>query len=436
MSAPLLRDRHPEQAVEAEVGHLAAIEGLRGVAVLLVVAFHYWVLRKDWNDPWVQLANAAGPALPVAHGYLGVDLFFLITGFLLTLPWFRHALEGRPAPDTRDFYVRRVRRIVPAYYVHLALLVAAFIPLVFGLGYWWRNLYHLGLNIPAHFAFFHYFSPLTSSSFSLNGALWTLALEAQYYLLLPLLAPLFVRAPWRTAFAFLSIAIAWRWMAEHDLAWLVAAGQVAAGDARIGEATIRHLIGTQLPAYLGHFAVGIVIGRAWLLARIARQPPRPEGPSLAMAAFAVYLVYAVHGSLARLFGDFTWVVIPLCFGIAVFALLVGAPRAGARILGNAPLRFVGRVSYSLYLYHLPLLFAWNLHAPRDLGWAGLPAYLAAALAVAWLSYRFVEQPFLTPQGRPWPKSAAPGASEAPSTSATTTKNGDAPSTTTASSSSS
>lgn len=436
MTEPLLRDRHPAQAVEAEVGHVAAIEGLRGVAVLLVVAFHYWVLRKALPDPWVELVNAAGPALPVAHGYLGVDLFFLITGFLLTLPWFRHALEGRGAPDARDFYVRRIRRIVPAYYVHLVVLIAVFIPVVFGTGYYWRNLYHLGLNIPAHFAFVHYFSPLTSASFSLNGALWTLALEAQYYLLLPLLAPLFVRAPWRTALALLAVSVAWRWLAEHDMRPLVAAGLVAAGDPRIGEATIRHLIGTQLPAYLGHFAIGVLIGRAWLLMRLARVPTRPELPWLIVAAVAVYLVYAVHGSLERLFGDFTWLVVPLCYGIAMFALLSGAPRAGAKLLANAPLRFVGRVSYSLYLYHLPLLFAWNLHAPRGLGWMELPAYLALALGVAWLSYRFVERPFLSPQGRPWPKSAAPGASEAPSTSATTTTNGDGRSTTTASSSSS
>ena len=97
------------EGVRTEVGFIAPIEGLRGVAVLWVVAFHWWILRAGrFDDPWLSGA-AAIPGLEVLakNGYLGVDLFFLITGFLLTLPWFRHADESRPAPSAPEFYRRR-----------------------------------------------------------------------------------------------------------------------------------------------------------------------------------------------------------------------------------------------------------------------------------------------------------------------------------------
>ena len=87
--------------IRARFGHIGPVEGLRGVAVLWVVAFHYVVVREGTfaADPWIALARAAsGSNVMVHHGYLGVDLFFLITGFLLVLPWLRAAEGGTPAP--------------------------------------------------------------------------------------------------------------------------------------------------------------------------------------------------------------------------------------------------------------------------------------------------------------------------------------------------
>ena len=298
-------------AVRERVGYIAPIEGLRGVAVLMVVLFHYVVLREgNFDDPYVGAINQV-EALnrAVHHGYLGVDLFFVISGFLLALPWFLEARAGRPAPPARAFYVRRVRRIVPAYYVQLAALFAIVLPLLHGWTYWRSDLYVYALNGVAHALFVHNLFPLTSASMGVNGALWTLAVEAQFYLLLPLVAPLFVRRPVAMLFASLALALAWRFSVSSDF------------------------LRAQLPAYLGHFALGIVLGRAWL--------DRPA-------------------------------------------------RGGFRFLARGPLAFAGRVSYSAYLYHLPLLMLWNRYAavPPALS---LPLYLAAVLVVAWMSWRWIEQ---------------------------------------------
>ena len=79
--------------------------------------------------------------------------------------------------------------------------------------------------------------------------------------------------------------------------------------------------------------------------------------------------------------------------LAMVALVSrGLPVAQA-LLANRPLSFVGRISYSAYLYHLPVLLLWNVYGPNVAGaWAVLPAYLAAVLAVAWLSWRYAERP--------------------------------------------
>jgi peptidoglycan/LPS O-acetylase OafA/YrhL len=305
--------------VRSEVGYIAPLEGLRGVAVLLVISFHYVVLREGaFDDPWIAgISSIEAVNRTVHHGYLGVDLFFVISGFLLALPWFVHALDGRAPPSTAAFYRRRLRRIVPAYYVQMAALFVIVLPLLHGWAYWRSDLYVYALNAGAHALFLQNLTPLTSASMGVNGALWTLAVEAQFYLLLPLAAPLFVR---RSALMLsLSVVVSWVWRLTFDSDFLRA----------------------QLPAYLGHFALGIVLGRAWL----AR---RDRASALARMARAA--------------------------------------------LGRGPLAFAGRVSYSAYLYHLPLLYLWNRYATFH-GWLSLPLYLAVLLALSWLSWRHIEQRF-------------------------------------------
>ena len=182
-----------------------------------------------------------------------------------------------------------------------------------------------------------------------------------------------------------------------------------------------------------------MVGRAWLTARTPATP-RARAAWLAAAAAGLALVYYLHAADAKLLGDFTWILVPLAMAVVMFALVSRAPAAGRILLANAPIAFVGRVSYSAYLYHLPLLLAWNKFGPGEFSWGGFPAYVALVLAVAWLSFRAIELPFMrssrSQKGPTWPNDAAPGASEAPRTSPTTIANGAVPSTTTGSSSSS
>ena len=386
-----------DRGVRAEVGNIGAIEGLRGVAVAWIVVFHWFVVRGVANgDPLNALIASSKPLTVIAsNGYLAVDLFFLITGFLLTLPWWRHAAQGKPPPSAREFYRRRIHRIVPAYYVQLAFLFAVAVPLLRGADYWRRDIEYLAYNIAAHVTFLHYTTPLSSASYSANGALWTLTLEAQYYALLPLIAMLFVRAPWRTGAALIAAGIAWHWAAWHDLAPLVEIEMWFGKPWNPEESKIRHLLVTQLPAYLAHFAAGILIGRAWLRWRGTRAGPRAQWAWYAGAAAALALLYWVHAVGNAWLGEWGWLPTLAALAFLMLALVARDLPLARPLLANAPLTFLGRISYSVYLYHLPLLLVWTRHSPIQ-GRLAAPAYAALLLAIGWLSYRFVELPFMRP----------------------------------------
>ena len=329
------------EGVRAEAGNIGALDGLRGLSVTWIVLFHYTVLR---DDPWAAAMREApvlGPA--IAQGPFAVDLFFLISGFLLTLPWLMRARDGRPAPDTMSFYRRRILRIVPAYYVNLFALFAVVMPLLYGVTYWRSDLYVYAGNAVAHALFLHNLSPLTSGSLGVNGALWTLAVEAQFYLLLPWMAPVFARAPWRSFAVAAAVSAAWLAGAHHGfdalVRWHVELGRHWGWQAE----TIRRLLAMQLPAYLFDFALGATLARAWLArAAIARWAP------------------------ART-----------------------AAKAAALVFARGPLAFMGRISYSAYLWHLPLMLL--LHVE-------FPLYAASVVAVGWVSWRCIERPFMQARG--------------------------------------
>lgn len=393
----MLVDHHPEESVRSEIGHVDAIEALRAVALLWVVVFHYLVVRTpEAADPW----NAWVASIPpldslLRNGYLGVDLFFLITGFLLILPWARHATQGRAAPRARDFYVRRIRRIVPAYYVQLVVLFAVMVPLFLGLDFVRANAGFVGFNAAAHALFLHYTTPITSGSLELNGALWTLTLEAEYYLLLPLLAPLFVRAPVVTAAILVALAGLWRWLTATDLAPLVSLEMALGARWALPEATIRHLLLTQLPGYLGHFAAGMAIGVVWLRRRgtiVGDSASLGWLAALVAAAAAIYWAYGLGGG-AHLGVEGSWLATLASLAVILLALVCGG-RFPAGLVATAPLLFVGRVSYSGYLYHLPLLLLWNRFHLLEASAFSLPVFLLTLLAIASLSYHYVESPFM------------------------------------------
>lgn len=371
-----------------------AIDGLRGVAALLVLLFHAWV----YTD-----APLGGGALRglVAAGGLGVDFFFVISGFVLFLPVAR---RGGDFGDVRAYAVRRVARIVPAYY--LSLLLQAFLvrPLTgfaspfTSAGGW--------LVLAAHLLFLQHELPTSVAraagfdgnvvGFGVNGVVWSLSIEALFYAALPLVAAPFFRRPLVGLGIAVATSVAWRW-----LALLIAPPGPVPTPPRLLE---------QLPAFPAHFAFGMAA--ALLFVRATRHAPRePSAPRavavgvLHLLALAVLLgVMIEHGDVVAsaptlVFARTVGALLPALAFAVLLALAVCTPPGPLRVLASPAFRWLGDVSYGVFLWHLPLILAARPLVLRVAGEQSTTGYVLlcvlvvpASLLLGWLSRRFVEEP--------------------------------------------
>jgi peptidoglycan/LPS O-acetylase OafA/YrhL len=165
--------------------YIAEVDGLRFIAIFSVIFFHVYYLAS--HVPGVVLVNSSRDFLvgPVIQGFRGVQLFFLISGFILGLPFAAHYLAGAPAVKIGRFYLRRVTRLEPPYVLALLLVYAAAIVM--------HNVHtrEPGFlsGLPLRLGYLYYF--VRSGAPTLDGPTWTLEIEVQFYLLAPLLAQVF-----------------------------------------------------------------------------------------------------------------------------------------------------------------------------------------------------------------------------------------------------
>jgi peptidoglycan/LPS O-acetylase OafA/YrhL len=385
----------PADAVPAVRPHFALFDALRGIAVVAVITFHVASITG---------AMGGGLAGEVAQvlGAQAVIVFFVISGFLLYRPFVAARAAGRPMPDLARYGRRRVGRIVPAYWV--ALTVMGVFPALAGVftGDFWR-----------YYGFLQLYDDDTFG----RGipVAWTLCVEVTFYLLLPLWA-----------------LMARRWRFRGDL---VALAVVGLGGAVLqvlaAQRDVPRLLADSLPGQMCWLTIGMALA-VWSVA--AAEGPRivVRRPELcwagAIAALAGLVALVPEGGLFALvvalttpqpLGDAIGKVL-LSAALAVLFVLPGVfgERAGGlprRILRFAPVAFLGTVSYSLYLYHLPVaqllglredpyhFEAEGLGLVERLDVAVTPILLALTLlvsaAIAAVSYRWVERPFFKPGGR-------------------------------------
>jgi peptidoglycan/LPS O-acetylase OafA/YrhL len=335
----------------ATMPYRADIDGLRAVAILPVVLYH---------------AGIPG----FGGGFVGVDVFFVISGFLMASLISREIARGEFSLP--DFYERRIRRIFPALFATMAASTAAawllLMPVEFE--YFARSLKAAALftsNVQfekesGYFDIGAQMKPLLHT--------WSLAVEEQFYILFPLLMMLVGRHAARRR---IQIFAALLLVSLAASAWMLVRSETAA-------------------FYLLQF-------RAWelLLGALVALTPLPTSVSArareGLAALGIGLIaLAVFG-----FDDHTpfpglAALVP-CLGAALVIRFGAGGRGAGSILRARPLVFVGLISYSLYLWHWPLIvFTRNAagHAPTPSQSALL---ILASLVVAWLSWRYIERPF-------------------------------------------
>jgi peptidoglycan/LPS O-acetylase OafA/YrhL len=333
--------------------HRPDIDGLRALAVLPVVLYH---------------ADIAG----FSGGFTGVDVFFVISGFLITKMIADDLARGRFSLS--DFYARRVRRIVPALAAML-LVVTAFALMVFTPQEMQR--YGFALASAAFFSanvYFwrteNYFTAEPEPSPLLHT--WSLAVEEQFYIFWPLGLMLIAAVGLRRylpALALLGLFVAF--VAALILVQLNPQFAFYMLPARAWEL----LLGAVL-------ALGAIPALRW---RWLRETAAAAGVA-AIAAAVVLLDYRTET-------PGWWLLLP-CLGAA---LVIHAGSSGgslaASVLSFAPLVWVGLISYSLYLWHWPLLILPKLVLARELMPAETAFVIGLSVLAAALSWRFVEQPF-------------------------------------------
>jgi peptidoglycan/LPS O-acetylase OafA/YrhL len=337
-------------------GFRSDVEGLRGLAVLVVVLFH---------------AGLAG----LAGGFVGVDVFFVISGFLITGLLLReHERTGRIG--LLHFYARRARRLLPAALVVLVATLVVALNLVApidrpGVGLDGAAAALSVGNIRFALAAGDYFTNVAAPSPFLH--FWSLATEEQFYLVWPALIILVARGrhPRRRVIVALGVVFAASLAANLIITDAAANWAFYSLPTRAWELGIGGLLATGSGALAR--IPGRIVGLAgWIgLAAIA----------LATLTFDSSLAYPGAAALLPSLG--------------AVALLAGGsrPLGPGRLLSVKPMRFLGRISYSLYLVHWPILVLAPLavgSAPDDIGRAGL---VGLSLGAAFACWALIETPF-------------------------------------------
>jgi peptidoglycan/LPS O-acetylase OafA/YrhL len=395
----------PSPAVAPPPGNprFPLFDSLRGVAVLAVLIYHVTILTG------AMPRRAFGDVVAVAGGQAPM-LFFAISGFLLYRPWVAARHAGRRGPGTGRFLRRRALRILPAYWVVLTLL--AIYPGITGVftDDWWRYYFFLQLYDARTFG---------------QGlpVAWTLCVEVTFYLALPL---------WALAMQHVRLGSGPRAWARGQLAALAllaaggAAVQVAAGREAIGDLASHSALGQSTWFALGMAMAVISVtggtrrGRDVLRA-VAARPGACWAVAAAAFAALVVLRHEPGGLLGIILALETQQPYPKLLAdlalSSIMLVLILAPviwdtpaRVPQRVLSLAPLAWLGVVSYSVYLWHLTIAELLVLRSipqhfeahglalaermPNGVTPVAIVLTLAASCAVAAVSYRYVELPFL------------------------------------------
>ncbi|MDJ1114489.1 acyltransferase family protein [Microbacterium dauci] len=345
------------------------IQALRALAVVLVVVYHFW------------------PGGALQGGYVGVDVFFVISGYLIT----RHLVTGLSGGTLtlRRFWARRIRRLLPAALLVICVTVVATL-LIAPVSMWQQTMVEA---IGSTFSLQNVVLMLNSVDYLAEGAnpsplqhYWSLSVEEQFYLVWPVLL-------------LAAIALGRRWGRRSVVTVAIVAVTVVSFAAS--------LVVTEVSASIAYF---IPVTRAWEFgvgALVALAPrllaDRLGGgirATIAVAGLAAIVLAAFVFDAATPFPGAAAALPVLGTAAVIAAADTSGPTA---ILARIPaVQFLGRVSYSLYLWHWPLVVLLDIGV-RTLGVTLPPLVQGAvlvvpALVLAWASKRWIEDRFLEPKG--------------------------------------
>lgn len=376
-----------------EPNHLAGLDGLRGIAALMVFVYH---------SPWVFWGASMHEKLGSSETFIlsldaGVGLFFALSAYLLSAPLWRAMKEGR-SPSLERFMVRRACRILPAYW--LAVAVTLFFD-----GRTWSswglvNLILHSLALQTHLA--------VNFLWSINNVLWTISVEFQFYIILALLFSWGFRSNLlRKGNGLGLLGIITAIFLLSDPIYAVCVHQFAPHLPEPvwgGAITPQAVVSWNVFYFLKWFLPGIVFG--WLSVNTAWLMPGSEksahhwifadGGLLLLSGVLCYVLTQAGEANWRTSALYGWPLNALLFSSIV--ALTPISRLGPLLLDNRFLCWIGAVSYGIYLWHYPILksIASGSLSERFSGWPllliGAGIGLIVVIGVASVSYAFFEHP--------------------------------------------
>lgn len=345
------------------------IDGLRAIAVVSVVLHHAF-------PQWVE------------GGFVGVDVFFVLSGYLISSIILGQLAKGRFS--FTDFYARRVKRIFPA----LVLVLTT----TFLMGWWWltpNDYQQLGKHLLAgsvflsNFAFWQeagYFDAASATKPLLH--LWSLAIEEQFYVFWPL--AMFAVHRWRwNALRFIALVLLCSFVVNL---WLVRTDATAAFYnplARFWELMVGALLAAMHTHHVGWKGVFRLPSSA---GETDGKPHQSAFRSnlLATAGLLMLAVVLIRITPESRFPG-TWALMPT---VGTALLIAAGPQAwiNRHLLASKPFVWIGLISYPLYLWHWPFLAYAHVKAGETVDWPVAAGWMALAVLLAWLTYVLVETP--------------------------------------------
>jgi peptidoglycan/LPS O-acetylase OafA/YrhL len=384
-----------------------ALDGMRAIAALLVVCTHVGFISGRSLDP-----DLLGPLL--SRGDFGVTVFFLLSGFLLYRPFALHSVASAPRPAVGRFLWRRALRILPALYICIAVVLSLITVYRVRASDWLQ--YMLVIQTYDH----HDYDPNLTQ-------LWTLAVELSFYVSLPILAGLVGRAPNPNT-------------ALRRQAALLTAMALVAACANVyqsKEAAPGSQAQLWLPFYLDWFALGMGLSvltcapadaTAFAALRRTLQVWADSPGTCWLLSGILYLLSTLPLGIPRNLAPaafWQWTLQHYLYAGAAFFLMLpltlGRPGMLHRVLGCRAGSVLGNLSYSVYLWHVPMM----LLIQRKLGYGEFKGHflailvltLATSSSIAAASWYLLERPILRYGSRPWRPSrtgvsrAGPGSAE-------------------------
>ncbi|MFD6157271.1 acyltransferase family protein [Nocardia sp. NPDC060256] len=357
--------------------YVPALDGMRGIAALMVIALHIGIYSGQVASSWLGIGHSGPLGVVLSRYTVAVPVFFVLSGFLLYRPYAAAGMEGRKRPATVQYLWHRALRVLPAYWV--VALVALLVFASATLARPWSTLRALLLlhiygrgGIPAG---------ITQT--------WSLATEVAFYLLLPLIAIVLHPLLRRPAVALGALGV----LEAITIVSVVATHMPSAGAYPAAN--------LWLPEYLGYFAAGmalaVVSSNSSRFGALSRYPW--VGWGVAVAGY-VLLSSPITGSTEvypTVGQALLEHILNMVVAVALVAPLVAAPDRGpARLLSWRIPVWLGRISYGLFLWHMVIVESWFRLTDTQPGTVSFvvlfPLTIVATTVFAWLSYILVERP--------------------------------------------